>query len=161
MALGDAGDGRVVRRQAVEIDRHDDPWNQGVRSHRFGDRPVKVGRIHVERRRIDVDEHRGCPDRGDRACGRGEGKGGHEDRVARPHSHRHQGNHERVAAARHGDAVRHPGEGRQALFDEVDLRPEDELPVGKHRVHALAEIGLEPGALALQVEERNPSDRRH
>src|SRR5262249_23575692 len=74
---------------------------------------------------------------------------------------RHQRDHQRVAAARHGDAVRHPGECREPLFEKVDLRPENELAVAKDGVHALAKIGFEPRPLTLQIEERDAPSACH
>ena len=48
------------------------------------------------------------------------------------------------------------GKGGKPLLEEIDLRAEDELAVGEHRVHPRAKLHVQTGALALQIEERDP-----
>ncbi len=106
---GDLGDRGIVGRQAVEVDRHHGARLQVIGIDRLGDGALEIGRVHVEGRRIDIDEDRRGTNRDDRTGGGGKGEGRHEDGVARLHAHRHHGDHQRVAAA--GDADRMAGAG--------------------------------------------------
>ena len=48
------------------------------------------------------------------------------------------------------------GKGGEPLLEVLDLRTEDELPVGEHGIDPRLEIAFEPRPLALQVEEADP-----
>ena len=47
----------------------------------------------------------------------------------------------------------HAGEGRQILFQFLDLGAKDELAVIEHLVDTRFDLRTEPGLLALQVEQ--------
>ena len=63
-----------------------------------------------------------APTAANRAGGRGEGEGRHEDGVAGLHAHRHQRDHQRVAAARYADHVADAGVGGEPLLQLFHLR---------------------------------------
>ena len=104
---------------------------------------------------IDVDEDRARADRSDGPGRRGEREGRHEHRVARLHLQRHQGDHQCVAAARHGDRVFGAGISGQTLLEQSNLWAEDELAVAENRVDPRLDIAIEALPLALEVEERD------
>ena len=68
-------------------------------------RRARVGRIHVHRHRVDVDEHGRRAAERDDVAGRRERVGGHEHLVARPEPEREHRDVQRRRARRHGDGV--------------------------------------------------------
>ncbi len=155
MAGGDGGDRLVVGRQPVKVDRHNHARLQPAGRDRLVDGALEIGRVEVEGCLVHVDEDRRGADRDDGAGGGRKGERRHEHGIARLHAHGHQGDHQRVAPARHGDGVAGAGEAGEALLELVHLRSKHELAVGEHRIHAPADVAADARVLALQVEKRD------
>ena len=113
-ALRELAEALHVRALAVQVHRHD-------RAHASAAHAVVelvraalavlfeelLDEVHaqVERRRVDVEEHRAGADARDRAAGREERVGRRDDLVARPEVVGHERDQERVRAGRQADAV--------------------------------------------------------
>ena len=82
--------------------------------------------VEVERRRVDVGEHRRRAAAGDRLGGRVEGERGADHLVARADPHRVEREHERVGAVRDADGARHAEVPGRLALEGLDVRPEDE-----------------------------------
>jgi hypothetical protein len=116
----------------------------------LGDEAFDGRGVDVERRRVDVAEHRPGAGAGDGARGREEGVGRREHLVARPDAEHHQRDQQRIGARRDADAMRGLRIGRHGRLELAGLGPEDELlrlaDGGDHRVEVLAKrevLGLE------------------
>jgi hypothetical protein len=122
----------VVERRRPAEEMHGE---HGLRLRRHAARGV--GRVHVHRHGIDVDEHRRRAAEGDDVAGGWERVRGHEHLVARPEPERQHREVERGRPRRHRDHVLDAdGVGEQRL-ELLDLRAHRELPGREH----LADLG--------------------
>ena len=109
--------------------------------------------IEVERRRVDVGEHRRRADARDRLGGRVERERGADDLVAASDPERLEREDERVGAVRDADRVRDSEERRGLVLERLDLRPEDEAAGLEDCREALLELGDQRRVLRLHVDE--------
>ena len=117
--------------------------------------PLQIAGIDVEAASIDIHEDR-YGARGQHDLGRcGESKGWQEDRIAGANARRHEGDQERVRAARTADRVRHTRARGQGGLELRNLRPHDVAAMIEYCRHARFEFGLQSGLLRLQVDERD------
>ena len=86
-------------------------------------RVVDLADVEVERRRVDVDQHRRRTREPDDVRGRGEGVGRDDHLVALPDPEREHGQVEGGGAIRDGDGVLDPAGRRDELLQLLDLRP--------------------------------------
>ncbi len=133
-------------RASEEVHRHD-------RLRPGRDPRGDVLRIEVERRRIDVGEHRRRADPRDRLGRRVERERGADDLVAASDLERLEREDERVGAVRDADRVRHSEERRGLVLERLDLRPEDEASGLEDCGEALLELGDQRRVLRLHVDE--------
>ena len=150
----DLGDRIVVGALAEQIDR-----NHGLRLEalllRRRDAALERGRVDIEGRLIDIDEHRRRTGQRHRLAGRAERKGRTEHRIARADIPGHQHHQQRVGAA--GAAHDMPGAGEfgEQLFELRHFRSVDELAMGQHAPDRFIDRCAEPAALCADVDERN------
>ena len=113
---------QVGRGPAEEVHRHD-------RLRLLGDPALDVGRVEVQRDRVDVGEHgrRAAPR--DRLGRRVEGERRADHLVAGADAHRVEHEHERVGAVRAADRLLRPEQLRCFALEGLDLGAEDE-PAG-------------------------------
>ena len=136
------------RRAAEEVHRHD-----RLRPRR--DAGCDVGRIEVQRDRVDVGEHRGRARAGDRLGGRVERERRADHLVAGADAHRLEREHERVGAVGDADRMGHVEVRRRLALERLDLGPEDEATRLEDLAETLFELRDERRVLRLDVDERN------
>jgi hypothetical protein len=137
------------RRAAEEMDGED-------RLRSVGHPGGHIGRIEIQRHRIDVRED-GCgatPQHG--LHGRVERERGADDLVAGPNPHRVQHELDRVGAVRDSDGVRRAQVGPGLFLEGADVRPEDEARRFEHLVDRRPDRRKERLVLRLHVYERDP-----
>ena len=88
--------------------------------------------IEVERREVDVGEHRPRAQPRDRAGSGEEGERAGHHLVAGAHAERHQRDHQRIGSRRDPDGVGQPGAGRQLCLERLDLGAEHVLSAPQH-----------------------------
>ena len=137
------------RGPAEQVHRHD-----RARPRRHA--ALDVGRVEVERLRVDVGEDRRRADARD-GLGRGvEREGGADDLVPGPDLERPEHEHDRVGPVRDTDRPGH-AEVRGGLFLEgADVRAEDELAPVENVRKPLLQLGKKRSVLRRRLKERNP-----
>ena len=139
------GDWIEIGAQAKEMD-----WNDRLGFRR--DRRNGLIGVDVERRRIDVDEHRPGAQPLDGAGGRKERIRRRDDLVARFDVERHQRQEERVGPGRNGDGVRDADEGAELALERLDFGPHDEALAVADACHRREDFIAQRTVLRLQVE---------
>ena len=122
----------------------DGPAEQVHRDHRLRLRRDRLGdlrRVHVERVRVDVDEHGAGAGELDDVRGRGERVRGNDHLVARADAEREDAEVQRRGAGRDDRGVCRSDGVRQRVLELVDLRAHRELPAREHLGHG-RELGL-------------------
>ena len=114
-----------------------------------------VLRVDVERRRVDVREHRRRADAGDRLRGRVEREGRADHLVAAPDAHRLEREDERVGPVRDAERVRYAEVRGRLALEGLDLGPEDEAARLEDLCEPLLELRDERRVLRLDVDERD------
>ena len=137
-----------------QVDRH----------HRLGfeteplrrrDPALQRGGIDVERRLVDIDEHRRRAGQRHGLAGRAEGEGRAQHGIARAKAFRHQHHQQRISATGDADDMLGAGKGREISLELRHLRAVDELAVIEHAGHRLIDRSAEPLALRADVDEGN------
>ena len=147
-------DGRIVRRKAEEIDRHDRARAIAPRlGHPGGG--CHAARVDVAAigKNVAEDRYRAGDDDGLRRGGEAEGR--HDHGIAGAHAHRAQGEAQGVGAVGAGDHVRGMAELSQGPLQLRHLGAHDELAMGEDALHAIVDHAPQPTALRLQVDKRN------
>jgi hypothetical protein len=111
------------------------------------------GGIDVAGDGIDVDEHRRRPEQHDRLGGGDEGERGRDHFVAVSHAQRHQGDHQRLGARGHGDAVARARVLGQARLEFADFGTHDVLAMVEDCLDAAVDQVTRCLVLGLEVDE--------
>ena len=114
-----------------------------------------VGRVEVERPRIDVGEHGSRPPARDRLGSRIERERGADHLVPGPDPQCVEHEHKRVRAVGHSDRMRGFEETGRLLLEGAHFGAEDELPALEDAVHRRPNVGEERSVLRLDVGERD------
>ncbi len=140
-------------RAAEEVDGHD-------RLRPVGDACGDVVGVEVERRRVDVREHRRRAAPGDRLRGRIERERGADHLVAGADLEGVEDEHERVGAVRDPDRPLHAEVGGRLLLERRDVRPADERSRGEHLLEPRPQLLDQWRVLRLDVNERDLHDEK-
>src|SRR5581483_3120155 len=117
---------------------------------------LDVGRIDVERDRIDLGEYRGRAAPSDRLGGRIERERGTHDLVAVADPERVENEDDRIRAVRDAEGLPDAEKGRSLAFEALDLRPEDEPPRLQRPPEGVLELRDQRCVLRADVNVRNP-----
>jgi hypothetical protein len=120
--------------------------------------PLDVGRVEVERERIDVGEHRNGIPAGNRLRGRVERECGADHLVALTDAQRVERDHERVGSVGDADRLLYAEVLGGLALESLDLGPEDEATGFQHSGERFFELRTQRRVLRLDVNVRN---RRH
>ena len=139
-------DGVDVEGAAVEVDAEDAHGTTG-------DPRRRVGRVEVERPRVDVGEDRPAAEEDDRLGGGEEGEGGDDHLVPWAQAEGAQGEHQGVGAVGEAGTGGDPQVGGEGRLEFPHLGAEDEGALGKDALPAFVEPGGDPLPGAAQVED--------
>ncbi len=127
--------------------------NDRFRSRRDGGDGLRG--VDVERRLIDVDEHRPRAQTGDGAGGREKRVGRRDDLVARLDVERHERQQQRVGAGRDGDRVADAEHQGQLAFERGDLGAHDEALAVADPFDRGENLGAKRAVLRMKVQQRH------
>ena len=128
---------------------------------RSRDRALDLGRVEVERDRVDVGEDRRRAAAGDRLGGREERERRADHLVARADLERVEREHERVGAVRDADRLLDAEVLGRLALEALDLGPEDEAAALEGAGERLLQLRDERRVLRLDVNERNRGTSVH
>ena len=117
-----------------------------------------VGRVEVQRRRVDVREHRRRTAANDRFGRRVEREGRADDLVTGPDPHRVEDEHQRVRPVRDADRLRNAEVAGGLVLERIHVRAEDELPRLEDALELVEQLGDQRRVLRADVNQR---DRGH
>ena len=116
---------------------------------------LELRRIHGERARLDVDEHRRRAGVADRRHRRHEGERNGDHFVAGADAGRQQRQMERAGAGVDGDGVLGAAVGGEIALEGGDILAEHELRAVQHAEDRAVDVGLDALVLSFEIEERN------
>ena len=152
--IGMSGAGRGLEQRihvgalAEQMDRND-----RFRSRRDGGDGLRG--VDVERRLVDIDEHRPRAETGDGAGGREKRVRRRDDLVARLDVERHERQQQRIGARGDGDRVADAEHPRHLAFERGDLGAHDEALAVADPFDRRENLGAKRPVLRLEIEQRD------
>jgi hypothetical protein len=126
-------------------------WHDRLGARRDGG--FEQTRVEVVGARVDVHEHRLRAGKRDHLAGRNEGERRRDHFVAAADAVRHQGDQQRVGAARRADAMLDADVLGELALQLLVFRAENELPMIQHRLHAPVHGFADTLVLSLEIDE--------